>query len=57
MGIQLARILLAMDGSENSDYALNVAMKIGEKYSSRIDLIYVMQPRGTVPSSTPWSIP
>jgi nucleotide-binding universal stress UspA family protein len=51
--VQLAKILVATDGSENSDYSLNVATKIGEKYSSKIDLIYVRQPQGSVPSSAP----
>ncbi|MDA4130418.1 MAG: universal stress protein [Thaumarchaeota archaeon] len=44
---------MATDGSENSDYSLNVAMKIAEKYSSHIDLIYVRQPQGNIPSSAP----
>jgi nucleotide-binding universal stress UspA family protein len=51
--LELSKILVATDGSENSDYSLNVAMKIGEKYSSRIDLIFVRQPQGNVPSSAP----
>ena len=51
--LQLAKILVATDGSENSDYSLNVATKIGEKYSSKIDLIFVKQPQGSVPSSSP----
>lgn len=34
-------MLVAVDGSENSDYALNMAIKIGEKYSSRLDLLHV----------------
>jgi len=50
---QLSKLLVATDGSENSDYALNVATKISEKYSSRIDLIHIMQPQGTISSAAP----
>lgn len=34
-------MLVAVDGSTYSDYALNIAVKIAEKYSSSIDLIHV----------------
>ena len=37
-------MLVAIDGSEYSDYALNVALKIAEKYSSTIDLVHVEVP-------------
>jgi nucleotide-binding universal stress UspA family protein len=36
-----SRLLVAIDGSEISDYALNLAIHIGEAFSSRVDLIYV----------------
>jgi nucleotide-binding universal stress UspA family protein len=39
--VDLSKILVAIDGSEHSDYALNIAVKIGEKYSSCIDLVHV----------------
>jgi nucleotide-binding universal stress UspA family protein len=35
------KLLVAIDGSEISDYALNFAIHIGEAFSSRVDLIYV----------------
>ena len=34
----LSKILVAVDGSEHSDYALNVAAKVGEKFSSAVNL-------------------
>ena len=40
----LSKILVAIDGSEHSDYALNVAVKIGEKFSSAMDLVHVELP-------------
>jgi nucleotide-binding universal stress UspA family protein len=41
LAINLSKILVAIDGSDHSDYALNVAVKIGEKYFSGIDLVHV----------------
>jgi nucleotide-binding universal stress UspA family protein len=38
----LGKLLVAIDGSELSDYALNVAIDIGEKFGSEVDLIHVM---------------
>ncbi len=40
----LSKILVAIDGSEDSDYALNIAIKIAEKYSSHIVLLHVKSP-------------
>ncbi len=37
----LTKILVAVDGSEDSDYALNIAVKIGKQFSSVIDLVHV----------------
>lgn len=37
----LTKTLVAVDGSEDSDYALNIAIKFGKKYSSVIDLVHV----------------
>jgi nucleotide-binding universal stress UspA family protein len=34
-------MLVAIDGSEYSDYALNIAVKLGEKFSSVLDLVHV----------------
>ncbi len=42
--LDLSKILVAVDGSEHSDFALNVAVKIGEKYGSRLDLVHVERP-------------
>ncbi len=50
MSLNLAKILVAIDGSEHSDYALNIAVKIGEKYSSVIDLVHVEQTSGATSS-------
>src|SRR5579872_7325037 len=44
---RLSRLLVAIDGSEQSDYALNVALKIGERFGSKIDLIHVHSPTGS----------
>jgi nucleotide-binding universal stress UspA family protein len=41
-------MLVAVDGSEHSDYALNIAVKLGVRYSSNIDIVHV-----EVPSTTP----
>ena len=35
------KLLVAIDGSEISDYALNLAIHIGEVFSSNLDLIFV----------------
>ncbi|MDG7000231.1 MAG: universal stress protein [Nitrososphaerota archaeon] len=48
MAFNLGKILVAVDGSENSDYALNIAVKIAEKYSSRIVLLHVKSPSAAV---------
>ena len=48
----LSRILVAVDGSEHSDYALNVAVKIGEKFSSAVDLVHVELPSSESRSAT-----
>jgi nucleotide-binding universal stress UspA family protein len=40
----LSKVLVAIDGSEHSDYALNVAVKIGAKYSSSFTLVQVEVP-------------
>jgi len=42
--VKLGKLLVAIDGSENSDYALNIAIKIGEKYGSHVDLVHVRRP-------------
>ncbi|MGI0092441.1 MAG: universal stress protein [Nitrososphaerales archaeon] len=47
--MNLRRILVAIDGSEYSGYALNVAMKIAERYTSRIELLHVRSPRSGIP--------
>ena len=44
LGSNLSKILVAIDGSEHSDYALNVSVKIGEKFSSTMDLVHVELP-------------
>ncbi|MCL4519219.1 MAG: universal stress protein [Thaumarchaeota archaeon] len=44
MAFSLSKILVAVDGSEYSDYALNIAIKIAEKYSSHIALLHVKSP-------------
>ncbi len=43
-GIKLDKELVAIDGSGIADYALNLAIHIGEKYGSKIDLLYVTSP-------------
>lgn len=37
-------MLVAVDGSEHSDYALNIAVKLGSMYSSNVDLVHVEVP-------------
>ena len=37
----LTKLLVAVDGSEDSDYALNIAVKIGKQFFSVIDLVHV----------------
>ena len=54
LALNLSKILVAIDGSEYSDYALNVAVKIAEKYSSVMDLVHVEVPASG--STTPDSI-
>lgn len=44
MAFSFQKILVAIDGSENADYALNIAIKIAEKYASRVDLLHVRTP-------------
>jgi nucleotide-binding universal stress UspA family protein len=47
-----SNLLVAIDGSEVADYALNLAIHIGEKYeSSKVDLIYVTA--AAIPVTTP----
>ena len=48
MSLQLKKILVAIDGSENSDYALNLAIKLGTLYLATVDLIHVAIPAGSV---------
>ena len=48
---KLSKILVAVDGSTHSDYALNIAVKIAERYSSSIDLIHVETPSAAAPDS------
>jgi nucleotide-binding universal stress UspA family protein len=48
MPLELKKILVAIDGSENSDYALNLAIKIGTLYLATVDLIHVAIPTGSV---------
>jgi nucleotide-binding universal stress UspA family protein len=43
-GFKLEKILTAIDGSGIADYALNLVIHIGEKYGSKIDLLYVATP-------------
>jgi nucleotide-binding universal stress UspA family protein len=45
------KLLVAIDGSEISDYALNLAIHVGEVFSSRVDLIYVHT--SAIPTSVP----
>ena len=52
MSPNLSNILVAIDGSENSDYALNVAVKIGTKYSSNVDLVHVEVPSSQTGSTS-----
>lgn len=44
-------MLVAIDGSEISDYALNLAIHVGEAFSAKVDLIYVHA------SNIPLSVP
>lgn len=37
-------MLVAIDGSMYSDYALNIAVKFAEMYSSKVDLVHVVAP-------------
>ena len=45
-------MLVAVDGSTYSDYALNIAVKIAERYSSSMDLLYV-ETRSATASDSP----
>jgi nucleotide-binding universal stress UspA family protein len=42
--VSFSKMLVAIDGSMYSDYALNIALKIAEKYSSKLDLMHVVIP-------------
>ena len=42
--MRLAKILVPIDGSAYADYGLNIAMRIAELYSSRVDLLNVREP-------------
>lgn len=46
-----SKLLVAIDGSEISDYALNLAIHISESFSSRVDLIYVES--SPIPAAVP----
>jgi nucleotide-binding universal stress UspA family protein len=50
---RFGKLLVAIDGSEISDYALNLAIHIGEAFSSEVDLIYIYSPAVPRPVSTP----
>jgi nucleotide-binding universal stress UspA family protein len=50
---RFAKLLVGIDGSEISDYALNLAIHLGEAFSSQIDLIYVYSSSIPPPVSTP----
>ena len=50
---RFGKLLVAIDGSEISDYALNLAIHIGEAFSSKVDLIYVYAPSFPPPVSSP----
>ncbi len=45
----LGKLLVAVDGSEMGDYALNVTVDLGEKFLSEIDIIHVSNPRQLIP--------
>lgn len=50
--IKLEKFLVAIDGSGIADYALNLAIHIGEKYGSKIDVLYVA-PHSLQAANTP----
>lgn len=50
---RFAKLLVAIDGSEISDYALNLAIHIGEAFSSKVNLIYVYASSIPPPVTTP----
>jgi nucleotide-binding universal stress UspA family protein len=50
--IKLENILVAIDGSAIADYSLNLAIHIGEKYGSKIGVIYVAPTFTNVPSAS-----
>ena len=39
-----SKMLVAIDGSMYSDYALNIAVKIAEKFYSKLDLVHISHP-------------
>ncbi len=49
MPFQINKMLVGVDGSETSDYALNIGLKLGDVYSARLDLLHVG--RGMIPVS------
>ena len=53
----IRRILVAVDGSENSNKALNFALDMTEKYDATLTILNIFQPpvMGTVPQE-PWNI-
>lgn len=50
--MKLENILVAIDGSAIADYSLNLAIHIGEKYGSKIGVIYVAPTFTNVPSAS-----
>ena len=50
---RFSKLLVGIDGSEISDYALNLAIHIGDAFSSQVDLIHVHSLPITAPVSTP----
>jgi nucleotide-binding universal stress UspA family protein len=53
----IKRVLVAVDGSENSDKALKFAIDMTEKYDATITILNISEPpiMGTVPQE-PWNI-
>ena len=54
--INMKKILVCLDGSKYSEKALNQAIKIGKKFSSKIFLIHVIEPHFVVSSMQPSQI-
>jgi nucleotide-binding universal stress UspA family protein len=50
---RFSKLLVGIDGSETSDYALNLAIHIGVAFSSQVDLIFVNALPGLLPVSMP----